>query len=310
MDKLSRLSRRSHQHLHFDKETSCVCAVSSLLFLYTYCAAVMKSVRCLVAVALFSLQTPCISSFQLVGSRIRREKVISFAEADEGGEMILECATFDDADRLKRELLQLGASYDRGFGASQRARQEVLGVIEELERCNMQTNASRGIEGNDEEDGMVPPLKGKWRMIWTTAVDVLLLEASPIFSTGAIYQVFEPPIVTNIIDFIPRAQSLFPPDFVPNSLLRAKVKTRASARDSNRVGLVFEKVQLQPLQVLGQSVDVFPPLKFNLPKLPGTDESNGPGYFDVTFLDDEMLIIRQNAPGGLFVLLKVDSIEA
>jgi hypothetical protein len=32
---------------------------------------------------------------------------------------------------------------------------------------------------------------------------------------------------------------------------------------------------------------------------------DGPGYFDTTYLDEEMLIIRQNAPGGLFVLAKV-----
>ena len=96
------------------------------------------------------------------------------------------------------------------------------------------------------------------------------------------------------------------------SLLRAKVTTRASARPlPNRVGLVFEKVALQPVSLLGQSVDgTLPPLSFNLPRINAqqllSQFTEDVGYFDVTYLDDEMLIIRQNAPGGLFALARVD----
>ena len=240
-------------------------------------------------------------------------RILLRAERDE----ILECATVDESDRLKRELFPLAASYDRGYGASPRARQQVQSILEQLEEQDKENDAdaARGISGSESTMDMneSSPLRGNWRMIWTTASDVLLLEASPFFSTGAIYQVFDPPVVTNIIDFSPRIQTLFPPTLVPNTLIRAKVQTRASRRTEqpNRIGLVFERVQIQPLQVLGQTLDIFPPLEANLPQLPGsmnTDE--GPGYFDVTYLDDELLIIRQNAPGGLFALVKVDSIEA
>jgi hypothetical protein len=58
------------------------------------------------------------------------------------------------------------------------------------------------------------------------------------------------------------------------------------------------------------NIDVFPPLGFDLPTLPGTTQADSPGFFDVTYLDDELLVIRQNQPGGIFVLVKVDSIEA
>ena len=273
---------------------------------------------------------------------------------------ILECTAIDETDRLKLQIFQLGASYDRGYGASPRVRRDMLTIIQDLERCNPETNASLGIEGStssssssssnsstdddDDDDensssSITSPLQGAWQMVWTTAIDVLLLQASPILAPGAIYQVFDPPLVTNIIDFLPRAQSLFPPDnnnnnnmaaaFLPssiNSLFRAKVKTRASKRKGfpNRIGLVFERVQFQPLQLLGQDVQVFiPPLMIDLPKLafvPGSLSSSsssgndggggGPGYFDVTYLDNELLVIRQNEPGGLFVLRKVQSIEA
>jgi hypothetical protein len=221
---------------------------------------------------------------------------LGISASAEEAESILDCSTDKNApeERLKRDLLQLGASYNRGFGASPSAREKALSVIARLEQYNPETNASRGIEGL-LQDINISPLAGSWRMIWTTAFDVLLLEASPVFSTGAIYQVFEPPVVTNVIDFLPRFQSLLP---LPSSLLRAKVQTRANMRQGkpNRVGLVFESVQVAPMQIFG---------------MPGTtDQADSPGFFDVTYLDDNLLIIRQNAPGGLFALVKVDSIEA
>jgi hypothetical protein len=228
-------------------------------------------------------------------------------------EVILDCSTDKNApeERLKRELFQLGASYDRGYGASSSAREKALSVIERLEQYNTEMNASRGIEGGLEDSDMniSSPLAGSWRMVWTTARDVLILEASPFFKTGSIYQIFDPPVVTNVIDFLPRIQSLLP---LPSSVVRATVQTRANLRQGkpNRVGLVFESVQVAPMQIFGMAIDVFPPLGFDLPKLPGTDEADGPGFFDVTYLDDELLVIRQNAPGGIFALVKVDSIEA
>jgi hypothetical protein len=207
-------------------------------------------------------------------------------------------------EALKKQLLQLGASYDRGYGASTKAKLEVERVVSELEQLNPETDAARGIAGLGE----FSPLDGSWRMIWTTAQDVLVLGASPLTTVGAIYQVFTPPIVTNIIDFIPKVQALLPTSLFPPTLIRAEVTTRASARTDKpmRVGLNFESVKLKPVEFLGLDVDNLPPLAFDLPQIPGADAESSPGYFDVSFLDDEILIIRQNAPGGLFVLVKTD----
>ena len=109
---------------------------------------------------------------------------------------------------------------------------------------------------------------------------------------------------------MPRIQGLLPPSVLPNSLLRAKVQTRASPRTNQpmRVGLDFEAVKLVPVELLGQTVEsVLPPLGFDIPKL--FEVSEDVGFFDVTFLDEDLLIIRQNAPGGLFALAKVDQID-
>ena len=224
---------------------------------------------------------------------------------------------------LKLQLLRLCASYDRGFGASVSAKQEVDDIVDQLKLLNPTPyDAAAGIDGtstystNKDNEKQSVPLKGIWRMVWTTALDVLNLGASPIATPAAIYQVIDPPTATNIIDFIPRVQSLFPSSF-PSSLIRAEVKTRTSKRkdntnSNNRVGLDFEAVKLEPVQFLGIDVKNKLPqlLNVNLPKinvadLPGVNPDNSPGFFDVVYLDEDMLIIQQNAPGGYFVSIKV-----
>lgn len=241
---------------------------------------------------------------------------------------------------LKRQLLTVAASYDRGFSSTPAVRQSVEDIIQQLAVTNPnKDNASQGMNGNSDNDdsGVVVPLKGIWRLIWTTAYDVVSLGALPIVAPSAIYQdIRSPPAIINIIDFIPRIILLG-----PTSLLRAKVTTRASIRDANRVGLTFEGVVLQPMELLGQKVDtLLPPiltLDFTLPQtiirqlislVPGLntndDRSNSnegkdtfatnnndesTGYFDVEYVDDELLIIRQQVPGGVFVLVKVDNCD-
>ena len=84
----------------------------------------------------------------------------------------------EEAARLKRELYQLAASYDRGFSATSRARTEANEIIEKLSVLNPTKEASKGIDGNDYSKDDVP-LKAVWRMIWTSALDVVSLGASP-----------------------------------------------------------------------------------------------------------------------------------
>ena len=229
---------------------------------------------------------------------------------------------------LKRKLYKLAASFDRGFAATPKARTEANQIIQQLAAINPTKHASKGIDGDEMGDDV--PLRAIWRMIWTSAFDVVSLGASPIAAPSAIYQVItDPPIATNIIDFIPRVQTSFPSSIVPSSLLRAEVTTRASSRTGapERVGLVFEGVKLQPVELLGQRVDNLPPLSIDLTWqktlieqvanfVPGLENfrSDGinvdsPGYFDVEYLDDELLIIRQQAPGGRFALVKVDNFD-
>jgi hypothetical protein len=283
---------------------------------------------------LLPAQGTCFFPGQIPGKQQQQQRLISLHSTlkgiVDGAQDLVEDAVENlenvaRREEKKREILQLGASYDRGFGASSRVREKVDRVISELEDLNQETNASRFISpetalvGKDRdsisrssspEKNNVSPLTGNWRMVWTTAPDVLILGANPFLTVGAIYQVFEPPVVTNVIDLLPRIQNLVPPSMILGSLLRAKVQTKASPRKGNamRIGLDFESVSLNPVELLGQSVaKTLPPLGFDLPKL--FEVSEDVGFFDVSFLDKELLVIRQNAPGGLFVFVKVDDAD-
>ena len=246
--------------------------------------------------------------------------------ATSSGGMILDCALPDENVSLKSQLLRLAASYDRGFGASKEARQQAETIIRSLEQCpNASSNSASTIlidnNNNNNNNHASPSLLGTWRLIWTTALDVLSLQASPFFTAGAIHQVFERSsdsnhavqqqgVVTNVIDFEPRVELLFPGS--RKSMIRALVTTRAcepAVRHPNRVGLVFETVTLQPQKLWGlDTSSSLPPLQLNLPRLPESFVT-ATGYFDVIYLDAELLIIQQNAPGGLFALLRVDSLN-
>jgi hypothetical protein len=90
--------------------------------------------------------------------------------------------------------------------------------------CSPTKDPAAGIEGS----GAIP-VRGAWRLIYTSAVDVLSLAANPISSIGGVYQNVENDgVITNIIDVLnPRALSILPPTLNLDSTLRLKVQTRA-----------------------------------------------------------------------------------
>ena len=229
------------------------------------------------------------------------------SDCDDNAETLSTTPTPPEAEILKNKLLNLCASYDRGYGSTPSARRRVDDIVSELTDLNPNMDGARGIDGNGPAD--TAPLGGIWRMVWTTAVDVLNLGANPVVAPAAIYQKIDPPTAINIIDFVPRLQSLLPG--LPANVLRAEVTTTAYSRVNmpGRVGLVFNSVSLQPVEVLGMAADALPPLGVNFPKIPGADGTSGPGYFDILYLDEDMLIYKQNDPGGYFVLTKVDDCD-
>ena len=153
----------------------------------------MKSFFWLTVAAVISLkwQTgafchPLAFSFTIKpNSKIRNDKkfIIRSTPTDDGATpaedtSVSSIQDLEQAASLKRELYQLAASYDRGFSATPKARKEANEIIDKLSAINPTQEASQGIDGNSYGDNYVP-LKAIWRMIWTSALDVVSLGASP-----------------------------------------------------------------------------------------------------------------------------------
>lgn len=216
-------------------------------------------------------------------------------------------------EQLKAELIAAAAACNRGFGATRADRERIDTLFRALEPLSPTAVATAGFEGGADDGGA--PLAGLWRLIYTTANDVLSLDVSPIAGVGAVYQLFEPPSdVTNIIDLYPRLETLLPVGTL-RSATRLRVMTSARARSETRVGLTFYAAKAEQRALLGVDVSkVFPALGGPIPRLPGsvgTDPATdtSPSYFDVCYVDEGLLLIRQNSPGGVFAAVRVDAAE-
>jgi hypothetical protein len=113
-----------------------------------------------------------------IGGYSELDNTVVAVTSPEVAENPVPIANIEKASDLKRQLYQLAASYDRGFGATPKAREEANDIIQQLAVITPTKNAARGIEGDGFDDDV--PLKGIWRMVWTSALDVVSLAASPI----------------------------------------------------------------------------------------------------------------------------------
>eukprot|EP00523_Entomoneis_sp_CCMP467_P011679 CAMPEP_0168719984 /NCGR_PEP_ID=MMETSP0724-20121128/1323_1 /TAXON_ID=265536 /ORGANISM="Amphiprora sp., Strain CCMP467" /LENGTH=267 /DNA_ID=CAMNT_0008766561 /DNA_START=88 /DNA_END=891 /DNA_ORIENTATION=+ len=233
-------------------------------------------------------------------SQRRSIPVHYFSESDN----VVKNATFPRLTTLKQELLSLASTGNRGFGVSGwRAQGRAATLLQEIEACNQETNATLGFSGTMSAVGdlppSTPPLEGTWRLVWTTSPDVMGLNADPLLLLGEIYQVVQPPFITNLIDFVPRAQRLLPTS--ASTRLRLGIVSQATAT-KNELAMHLEHVRLQPLEILGRAVDIYPPTQFEIPQVQFTNKT-----FNVTYLDPEVAILRQLEPiAGAIALVKED----
>ena len=230
-----------------------------------------------------------------------------------------------DVAALKSKLFAACAAADRGFAASPVDREGIEAFLYELEPLSPCDEPTRGIA----EGAADAPLKKCWRLVYTSASDVSTLAANPISSLGGIYQdARELPVIVNVIDQFPRLLANLPPDAASRfaTTTRLRVQTRARPRGASRVGLSFERVGAEQLSLFGREVpDWLPRPAVDLPQLgldlqrrlfgmseeeegdPRDSEKN-PAFFDVMFLDEELLVIKQGSPGGMFAAVAVDDL--
>lgn len=226
------------------------------------------------------------------------------------------------AIQAKLDLLRTCATCDRGFYATASERQRINTQVEALiSSGGGLEDPTMGLAGSstaDSNESSVPssvPLEGLWSLVYTDAFDVVSLASSPLTALRGIYfEIDRNGESSNIIDFAPRFEANLPTSINLGSTLRARVKTRSKARSTTRVGLSFIGAALEPQTLLGFDVKFAPPLGVDFPSLPslgfgaesnGGEDDNSPGFYDIRYLDDELLILNQNEPGGVFISSRV-----
>jgi hypothetical protein len=214
---------------------------------------------------------------------------------------------------LKADLVRACALCDRGFSARPAQRRKIDALVEQLAPLSTCAEPTAGLDGSVME-GRPTPIVGLWELVYTDAPDVSSLVVNPLTVVGSIYQdIRQPPEVLNVIELSPRVlnaqRSL-------DTTFRVKVFARALARSPTRVGLAFEKFGGTPVSFFGADVPPWlSPPTLSLPSLPFglaeplAEQLRDGAFFDVEYLDGDLLIIRQNR-GGYFVSVRVDDYVA
>jgi PAP_fibrillin len=204
-------------------------------------------------------------------------------------------------DMLKRDLLQLSRTADRGMDASSSQVARARQIIKELARYNPTKEPARPYyeySSNQPTNPSKNTIAGKWTLVWTDAPDITSLKQNRLAQLGRIGQECSPPFIKNVIEWkppawarnLPRSQRILQkvvteatanprePFRVNLQVAGLEVKTEAKStgsylRDVQREGLLVANLQRNPIQLQGNV------------RLPF-------GQFEILYLDDEMRIIQ------------------
>jgi len=133
------------------------------------------------------------------------------------------------AEEIKRQFLVAAAGANRGLAAAGDQRRELLELVGELEALQ-----ADGAAPNDD-----PALLGEWRLLFTSAFDVLSLGAIPLVSVGQIFQnVYDREgagllTVENVVELSPAADPILRAVAGGSTLQLVRPPARPPARPSH-----------------------------------------------------------------------------
>jgi len=199
------------------------------------------------------------------------------------------------AMELKRELIALSESTNRGFRASRVDRNQAKKTISELAKLNPSPEpaAAYYLPTSKSSGSSAKGLAGKWTLVYTDAPDITSLDATGPLSTaklGRVGQQCDPPRIANVIEWTkPDWASDLPFSGSENSRVLQKVVCEGSASPSNpsTVDLKILGLELEgegdsgPASILGNN-----PVKLQGPL------SAPFGKFDILYLDETMRITK------------------
>ncbi|GAB0490059.1 hypothetical protein MMPV_001289 [Pyropia vietnamensis] len=191
-----------------------------------------------------------------------------------------------DVGATKRSLLLLAAATDRGYRATSADTSAALALIRTLESANPTPAPTRSLD----------LLCGDWKLLYTTARDVLSLAYLPFSRVGDVYQNILPERsgvrTENVVRLIAPAVPFFGPR-TAESVVSLRVRARSEVQTGVRLSLTFERAELPP-PILG-GVDLGTRLGggvINVPLSLGGGGDNQTGWLDTTYLDGELRIGR------------------
>lgn len=199
-----------------------------------------------------------------------------------------------DAEKAKLALLRLAAVGNRGLGASAEEQQRAMVLVEELERSY---TPPPGLSERRQA------LSGSWAIAFTTSPDLTSLDQVPLpgWRTGRIGQSFswaegaasdDEQDATNEITFVSPIGSR-----VNQTVQCTWSLPTDRAMDSFKVRLTFVGSSTKLAVIAGMPFAPLPPLALPLPP--------AAGIFEVSYLDDEILIQRTRAGArGVNVLIR------
>mmetsp|Transcript_18827 Transcript_18827/g.24315 ORF Transcript_18827/g.24315 Transcript_18827/m.24315 type:complete len:287 (-) Transcript_18827:396-1256(-) len=204
-------------------------------------------------------------------------------------------STSEDLKNLKQEFLLACLGVNRGFSATSEEKETIAQLVELLESENPNPTPCAGLaEGKS-------PLTGEWRLVYTTALDVLSVGLVPVISVGQVYQNIneDGSEITNIIDLQPNAAPLLN-SIGGSTVARLRVEAEGSVDSDTRISIKFKSSAFEPKSFLGQEVaGVLPTPKVNFPSM-----ANPIGYIENTFVDETLRICRAIGD-NVFVLTRV-----
>lgn len=203
---------------------------------------------------------------------------------------------------LKCELYAALGPTNRGLAASPATRELVLSLVSELERARP-PNAPA-------DDPQL--LTGKWRLLFTDALDVLSLGLlAPVAQVGQIFQnIYETNLderkgydydIENVVQLEP-AVAPVANAFFGQTMTSVRVSAEGRRATENRIDIKFMQTAIRPEIFAG----------FDLPQqLPAARIGIGRpvGYFETTFLDSDIRIarsrpLRRTEERNVFVLMR------
>lgn len=196
----------------------------------------------------------------------------------------------------KNTLLSLCVGLNRGFNAREVERASISDLIGKI--CASQPNGPECFTTESASSAIA----GEWKLMYTTALDVLSIGINPFVEIGQIYQNvnFDGSQVNNIIEIQPKLAPVLN-RLIGSSLTRLTVTARGTPEGRNRIRISFSGIRAEGVSILGKTLEPIPEFLRDISV--SFSSVSSAGYFDTIYLDDD-LRISTGTSNSVFILCR------